>query len=174
MYSSLLIYAVLLVLYTLRPELSCSELVLSVTMHWGVVKLFTSPNLGLGRDPQPPRDLNTYQMEQIQRDFSALLGLSVSLCFLVSYPALQLTSLFCRKEQNIAGYLGIITLELSLAHVWSSALLLSEASDIRCFLREATGLIEPLAWRAFLCVFAALFSSACLDTVVLDGIYWTY
>jgi len=38
-----------------------------------------------------------YQMAQIQRDFSALLELAVSMYFLVSHPALQLTSLQNRE-----------------------------------------------------------------------------
>lgn len=103
MYSSLWHDAVLFVLYTLGPALSCSELELSVAVYWGMAKqqllncLFASPNLGLERDLQPPYDLNMYQMEQIQRDFSALLRLAISLCFLVSYLALQPASLFCRK-----------------------------------------------------------------------------
>lgn len=98
MYSSLWYAAVLLVRHTLGPEF-----MLSVAVYWGTVQQrllkypFAPLNLGLERDPQPPHDLNMYQMEQIQKGFSALLGSAVSLCFLALYPALQLTSLFCRK-----------------------------------------------------------------------------
>lgn len=137
-------------------------------------KLLTSLKLGLERDPQMPYDLNMHQMEQIQRDFLALLGLSISLCFLVSSSALQLTSLFCRKRAEYCWLPGPYFTQgfsctcavLSTPTVWSIC--------ISCVLREATGLIESLAWRQFLCFFAAWCCWACRDTVVAGRLSCTY
>lgn len=178
MYSSLWYDAVLLVLYTLGPELSCSELVLSVAVYWGTVKqqplncLFTPPNLGLVRDPQLPYDLNMYQMEQIQRDLSALPALAISLCFLVSYPALQLTSLFCRKVRAeycwlpgpyYTGGFSCTRVILSAPVVWS--IWHQPLSERGCCVNWATGMESV---PVFLC--GVVFLSLCGRS----GVRWAF
>lgn len=177
MYSSLWYAAVLLVRHTLGPELVLSVAVYRGTVQQRLLKYpLASLNLGLETDPQPPHDLTMYQMEQIQKDFSALLGSAVSLCFLVSYPALQLTSLFCRKVSAGCHWLpgtfhtggfSCMCVILSTGVVWS--IWHRPLSERGCRVNWAAG-TESVP--VFLC--GLLRSSAWLDAAVWERLRCIY